>query len=230
MCGPSARRVPAAATAGGLPRYPRYCSSYRRPHRRGRVRRLPCHDSRVRRPVRTAEEPVMIPLQPLRIPPGWRVFRNNFLEEDPSDYFAPDSPARHTTGGSSCYFGGCVLFMATNPDRRRAVELEWRTQPEQPTVGRYVLRLLQMVEGEPVGDGLPPEVGPTWEIDDPRSESESRAEIVAVLEEWLWSVATSTNDALRSAAWTSAQGILRADPDDSSPPSAAGSGDPKSSA
>ena len=66
------------------------------------------------------------PLQPLRIPPGWRIEWNTWFEIDP------------TTGNVRAgYFGGSSLFMATHEARRLYLDLEWR--PEDDPAGEFVL-------------------------------------------------------------------------------------------
>ena len=130
-----------------------------------------------------------IPLQPLRFAPGWRMDRNNFLEENPAGYFAVDPPPPDMRSGHSHYYGGAALLHATNPDRSRAVQLEWRTEPGQPAVGRYRLRLYATAVADPSEAEQPPTT--SWADPLREFETEVRAEVVAELERWLWEVTTS---------------------------------------
>ena len=65
-------------------------------------------------------------LQPLRIPPGWRVEWNTWFEIDPT--------VDNLRAG---YFGGSSLFMATHEARRLYLDLEWR--PEDELAGEFAL-------------------------------------------------------------------------------------------
>ena len=73
-------------------------------------------------------------LQPLRVPPGWRVDWNTLAEED-------------IDLASDQYQGGRNLFLATNERLRHVVDVEYRSDPEQPDSSGYRLRVLPMVEG-----------------------------------------------------------------------------------
>lgn len=117
-------------------------------------------------------------LQPLRVPNGWRINWNTLFEEDPTE---PQNAAGY-------YHGGADLFQATHASRRRAIDIEWRTEAEQPMVGHYVLQVLRIVEAG--GSELPrrrerAELDVVW--DDPVHvfETQSRPELVAELEAWL---------------------------------------------
>ncbi|WP_146462357.1 hypothetical protein [Rubripirellula tenax] len=66
------------------------------------------------------------PLQPLRIPPDWRVGWNTLFELDPT--------AENVRRG---FFGGSSLFGASSVHMRLAVDVEWR--PEDDPDGRYCL-------------------------------------------------------------------------------------------
>jgi hypothetical protein len=71
----------------------------------------------------TASRP---PLQPLRVPPGWRMAWNTWFELEPT--------AENVRAG---YFGGSSLLMATDDARRLYLDLEWR--PEDDPAGEFVL-------------------------------------------------------------------------------------------
>ena len=66
------------------------------------------------------------PLQPLRIPPDWKVTWNKFVELDPTP--------ENVRGG---FFGGSSLFHASSAQLRLAVDVEWR--PEDDPNGLYHL-------------------------------------------------------------------------------------------
>lgn len=117
-------------------------------------------------------------LQPLRMPTGWRIDWNTLFEEDPTEPANAAGYYHHVTD----------LFFATHASRRRAIDIEWRTEEEQPTVGRYLLRVHRMVEADE--SKLPRrseanELEVSW--DDPvrEFETQSRLELVAELEAWL---------------------------------------------
>jgi hypothetical protein len=117
-------------------------------------------------------------LQPLRIPNGWRIVWNTLFEEDPTE------PAN----ANGYYFGGTNLFHATHERRRRAIDIEWRTEEGRPTVGRYRMRVLPMAEADP---SSPPRRRSVVELEarwrEPLADFQivSRLELVAVLEMWL---------------------------------------------
>ena len=69
-----------------------------------------------------------VPLQPLRIPPGWLIGWNKLVELDPTE-------ANVAAG----LFGGSSLFGATNEKRRLTVDVEW--VPEDDPAGEYHLRV-----------------------------------------------------------------------------------------
>lgn len=106
--------------------------------------------------------------QPLRVPAGWQIDWNTFFEEDPT---TPEN-------SSGYYFGGADLFLATSARRRLAVDLEWRTSVQNPAAGHYLLRILRMAESP---EGLQAD----WHNVIHQFESNSRADVVRVLEEWL---------------------------------------------
>jgi hypothetical protein len=83
--------------------------------------------------------PTQIDLQPLRVPNGWRIIWTTLYEEEPTE------PAN----ANGYYFGGTDLFLATHEARRRTIDIEWRTEPDQPTVGRYLLRVYPLRESTP---------------------------------------------------------------------------------
>ena len=66
------------------------------------------------------------PLQPLRVPSGWRVSWNTLFEVDPSE----DNVRRG-------FFGGSSLFAAVNEGLRLTLDLMWR--PEDDAAGEYQL-------------------------------------------------------------------------------------------
>ncbi len=68
------------------------------------------------------------PLQPLRIPPGWRVEWNTWFDID-----ATEGDVREG------YFGGSSLFTATHEARRLYLDLDWR--PEDDPGGEFVLKV-----------------------------------------------------------------------------------------
>lgn len=70
-----------------------------------------------------------VALQPLRIPPGWRINWNTLFEIDPT----PESCA-------AGYFGGSSLFMASDEQRRLFIDLEWR--PEDDPAGSYFFKVM----------------------------------------------------------------------------------------
>ena|SRR5437660_436227 len=117
-------------------------------------------------------------LQPLRVPPGWRIDWNTLFEEDPTE------PAN----ASGYYFGGTDLFLATNASRRLAIDIEWRTEPDKQATGRYRMRLLRIVEPNAVeSSGSESGAGLNVNWDDPIRDFETamRAELVVELEAWL---------------------------------------------
>lgn len=63
-------------------------------------------------------------LQPLRVPPGWRIDINNLVELDP-------------TAENIDYFGGSSMFSATHEPRRFWIDVEWR--PEFDVNGEFRL-------------------------------------------------------------------------------------------
>jgi hypothetical protein len=113
-------------------------------------------------------------LQPLRVPVGWRIDWNTLFEEDPTE------PAN----AHGYYFGGTNLFLATHAARRRAIDVEWRTEDGRPTVGRYRLRVLRMVEPDRPAAPRRPRGEPEVDWDDAVHDFEtaSRPELVAELE------------------------------------------------
>src|SRR5262249_17561627 len=117
-------------------------------------------------------------LQPLRMPHGWRIDWNTLFEEDPTE------PAN----AAGYYHGGTDLFLATNASRRRAIDIEWRTEEGQPMVGHYRMQVLRMVEADGSVFSRPgerAELEVSW--DDPIHvfETQSRPELVAELDAWL---------------------------------------------
>lgn len=68
----------------------------------------------------------MPPLQPLRIPPDWRVNWNTLFELDPT--------SENVRLG---FFGGSSLFAASSEHWRLSVDVEWR--PEDDPNGRYCM-------------------------------------------------------------------------------------------
>ena len=114
-----------------------------------------------------------VPLQPLRIPPGWRVNWNTLFEIDPT----PESAARG-------FFGGSSLFAATSVLHRSAIDIEWR--PEDDPAGSYYLRVLyapwkRTPKGRRVNDGR---LDFDWTDPVHTFETRSRSALVAELEKW----------------------------------------------
>lgn len=68
------------------------------------------------------------PLQPLRVPAGWRVTWNTLFELDPT--------ADNVRRG---YFGGSSLFSAVHDHLRLSLDVEWR--PEDDPSGEYRLKV-----------------------------------------------------------------------------------------
>jgi hypothetical protein len=66
------------------------------------------------------------PLQPLRVPAGWRVVWNTLFELDPTE--------ENVRRG---FFGGSSLFAAAHEGLRLSLDLEWR--PEDDPAGEYRL-------------------------------------------------------------------------------------------
>ena len=115
-------------------------------------------------------------LQPLRIPNGWRIDWNTLFEEDPTE------PAN----ANGYYFGGTNLFLATHTARRRAIDIEWRTEEGPPTVGRYRMRVLPMSEPLPVArHRATGELEVRWREPLADFQTVSRVDLVAELEAWL---------------------------------------------
>lgn len=69
-----------------------------------------------------------VPLQPLRVQPGWQIDWNTLFELDPTE-------ANVQAG----FFGGSSLFSATNKHWRLWVDVEWR--PEDEPAGEFQLRV-----------------------------------------------------------------------------------------
>jgi len=69
-----------------------------------------------------------MPLQPLRVQPGWLIDWNTLVELDPTE--------GNIRAG---FFGGSSLFFATNKQRRLSVDVEWR--PENDPAGEFQLRV-----------------------------------------------------------------------------------------
>jgi hypothetical protein len=115
-------------------------------------------------------------LQPLRVPVGWRIEWNTLYEEDPTE------PAN----AQGYYHGGANLFLANHPARGRAIDVEWRTD-DQPTVGRYLLRVLRLVPVDPAAARRRRggEFEADWQAPLHTFETVSRLELVAELEAWL---------------------------------------------
>jgi hypothetical protein len=72
-------------------------------------------------------------LQPLRVPPGWRIERNVLPDADLD-------PVRESQ------IGDRNLFFATNDAARRAIDVDWRVELGPPVGGSYLLRFLPMTE------------------------------------------------------------------------------------
>ena len=113
------------------------------------------------------------PLQPLRIPPGWRVNFNTLFEIDATPEAVADG-----------YFGGSVLFSATIVHLRIEIEVEWR--PEDDPAGGYHMTVLeaprkQSAKGRRRGREL--DYAGANEIHS--FTTRSRRDLVAELERWL---------------------------------------------
>lgn len=88
------------------------------------------------------------------------------------------------------YFGGTNLFHANHAGRRRAIDIEWRTEEDRPNVGRYRMRSFLMAE---VGPSPIPrrrrraggELEVLWQNTIAEFQTVSRMELVAELEAWL---------------------------------------------
>jgi hypothetical protein len=118
-----------------------------------------------------------IALQPLRVPVGWRIEWNTLYEEDPSE------PAN----AQGYYCGGVNLFLANHPARERAIDVDWRAD-DQPTVGRYRLRVLRLVAVDPAVSRRQRRGGEfeaDWQAPLHTFETVFRPELVAELEAWL---------------------------------------------
>jgi hypothetical protein len=94
------------------------------------------------------------PLQPLRIPPGWIVAWNTWLELEPT--------AETVRAG---YFGGSSLLMATHEAHRLYFDPEWR--PEDDPAGQSGLTVhytpwLRTERGRRRNGGRPNGVPPGW--------------------------------------------------------------------
>jgi hypothetical protein len=105
-------------------------------------------------------EPPQGMLQPLRVPNGWQIVWNTLFEEDPTE------PAN----ANGYYFGGTDLFFATHEASRRSIDIEWRTEPGQPTDGHYLLRVFPLTA--PTGrTATPPRLkGSCYGLGRPRSQ------------------------------------------------------------
>lgn len=116
------------------------------------------------------------PLQPLRIPAGWRVDWNTLLEVDP--------------GNADEAFGGSSLFMATNEGRRFRIDVEWR--PEFDPNGSYRMRVeyapWERTERGRRRTDLALHFRDAEVVHE--LETRSREELVRELDEWLWRCAT----------------------------------------
>jgi hypothetical protein len=118
-------------------------------------------------------------LQPLRVPVGWRIDWNTLFEDDPTE------PAN----AAGYYCGTANLFLATHERRKQAIDIEWRVITDPLADGRYVMRVLRMVQAQPDAnsrrsrpiDGLEVE----WTDPVHKFETVSRLELVTELEAWL---------------------------------------------
>ena len=118
---------------------------------------------------------MIVRLQPLRVPTGWQIVWNTLFEEDPTT----------STIASGYYFGGTDLFLATHSAWRRAIDIEWRTDTEQPSIGRYLMRVHSMVEDESFGHGRSSGLAVNCDSLIHEFETVSRLELVTDLEAWL---------------------------------------------
>jgi len=73
----------------------------------------------------------LIDFQPLRIPSGWTIEWNTFMESDPH----PDNMSD---------FSGSSLLHAFNEHVKRSINLEWR--PEEDVDGEFILRVINLQE------------------------------------------------------------------------------------
>jgi hypothetical protein len=106
--------------------------------------------------------------QPLRIPSGWLIGSNSFAEDD-------------IDPTNASYGGYLNLFWATNEQLRRAVEVEWHSDPGPPVIGRYHLRVLPLVAVESHDDRRKSEP-PTANWDAPVHDFETAERVVLVAE------------------------------------------------
>ena len=103
----------------------------------------------------------MMKLQPLRVPPLWRVEYNKFFQVDPEVIFGRGDELTST------------LFVAKNTAHNLSIDVGW--YPDSDPDGRYIVTLYQ-------GGNFYDTIG--------EFESRSRLEVVAAVEQWLMEIST----------------------------------------
>lgn len=116
-------------------------------------------------------------LQPLRIPPGWRIDINNLYELEPTEE-------------NIDWFGGSSQFSAVNEQRRFWIDIEWR--PEFDPKGEFCMTVLyapwERTERGRRRNDVPLHFGPDAE-EVHRFVTRSQRELVGELQAWLFKCA-----------------------------------------
>jgi hypothetical protein len=108
------------------------------------------------------------PLQPLRIPTGWTMAWNDFVELNPDPSAAPESD-------HWLYFHQDLLLLK-NEQRSLLIDVGW--YPDGNPTGKFRAVLLQHYEDIEM-------MRRSWDTPIKSAVSPSRQEIVAIIEQWL---------------------------------------------